>query len=209
VRQFPGNYVPRSGRNQLIVIDREGITGASDPHATVGWRRTAVRSPPAALRGVPLNRQLSSRVTFFQKFVFPIFWIGTFAVTMFVAAAPGNAFPALRWIFLTVTVGGGAWIYWSCGRLKRVRLSGDSLLVSNFRDEMRVPLSQIERVTGSILMNPELVWVHFRRPTAFGDRIVFMAPWRWPSGFSRHPVVGELQRLAAVARHTAQSVDRS
>ena len=128
---------------------------------------------------------------------------------MFVAAAPGNAFPALRWIFLTVTVGGGAWIYWSCGRLKRVRLSGDSLLVSNFRDEMRVPLSQIERVTGSVLMNPELVWVHFRRPTAFGDRIVFMAPWRWPSGFSRHPVVGELQRLAAVARHTAQSVDRS
>ena len=143
MRQFPGNYVPRSGRNQLIVIDREGITGASDPHATVGWRRTAVRSPPAALRGVPLDRQLSSRLTFFQKFVFPIFWIGMFTaatVTMFVAAAPGNAVPALRWIFLAVTVGGGAWIYWAFGRLKRVRLSGDNLLVSNFRDEMRVPL---------------------------------------------------------------------
>ena len=57
---------------------------------------------------MPLDRQLSSRLTFFQKFVFPIFWIGMFTaatVTMFVAAAPGNAFPALRWIFLAVTVG--------------------------------------------------------------------------------------------------------
>ena len=83
----------------------------------------------------------------------------------------------------------------------RVELSGDTLLVSNYRRSVRVPLAQIERVSGSILMSPELVWVHFRRPTELGDRIVFMGRWRWPAGFSRHPVVAELTRLAATARH--------
>src|SRR5439155_19893711 len=99
---------PRTGRPPP-----EAIHVAYPP---VGCWRTAVPSPPAALRGVPLDRQLSSRLTFFQKFVFPIFWIGMFTaatVTMFVAAAPGNAVSALRWIFLAVTVGGGAWIYWA------------------------------------------------------------------------------------------------
>jgi gamma-glutamyltranspeptidase / glutathione hydrolase len=37
VRRFPGNYVAKTGRNQLIVIDRDGrFTGASDPRRDGG-----------------------------------------------------------------------------------------------------------------------------------------------------------------------------
>jgi len=51
VRQFPGNYVPKSGRNQLIVIDREGITGASDPNTRRwggGVQRSVAHRPRSA-----------------------------------------------------------------------------------------------------------------------------------------------------------------
>ena len=90
---------------------------------------------------------------------------------------------------------GGAFIYWSCMRLKKVALDGDVLLISNFRKEIAIPLRDVDHVTGSIFMSPELVWLHFRRPTEFGTKIVFMGKWRFFSGFTRHPVVKELQRL--------------
>jgi gamma-glutamyltranspeptidase/glutathione hydrolase len=37
IRRVPGNYVAKFGRNQLIVIDRDGrFTGASDPRRDGG-----------------------------------------------------------------------------------------------------------------------------------------------------------------------------
>ncbi|KKL09965.1 hypothetical protein LCGC14_2560580, partial [marine sediment metagenome] len=54
-----------------------------------------------------------------------------------------------------------------------------------------------------ILMNPELIWLKFHRPTAFGRKIVFMAPWRAFSGFNRHPLVGQIRTLIDQARAAA------
>ena len=146
-------------------------------------------------------RTLSSAWTFFYKFVFPTVWIGGFAVgtlLMFTAADSfegGGDVCEMRWYFLTAIVLGGAAIYWSCMRLKKVTLDGDVLLISNFRKEIAIPLLDLERVSGSIFMHPELVWLHFRRPTEFGTKIVFMGKSRFSFGFTRHPIVKELGEL--------------
>ena len=94
-----------------------------------------------------------------------------------------------------MTILGSAWWYWISIRLKKVTLEDDLLVISNFKTQVKIPLRDIERVSGSILMNPELVWLHLASPTEFGSKIVFMAKFRFFSGLTRHPVVEELERL--------------
>ena len=150
-------------------------------------------------------RELSSRWTFFQKRVFPPLWIGGFSlVTLLMFLVPDSFHGSMdvraaRWIFAGATLVGGGFIYWACMRLKKVTLVGDILIVSNFRDEIQVPLRDIETVSGSLSVSPELIWIEFRRPTAFGSKIVFMPKMRFLHGFTRHPLVAELRSLIANA----------
>ncbi len=58
-------------------------------------------------------------------------------------------------------------------RLKKVTRKENDLVISNFRKVVEVPLQDVERVSGSVLIHPELVWLHFRRPNGFGSKVVF------------------------------------
>lgn len=146
-------------------------------------------------------RPLSSALTWFYKFVFSALWIGGFGlgtVAMFVAShtSSGEDLREIRWLFLAAWIAGASMIYWTCIRAKKVSLASDSLVISNFRRELRIPLRDVERVTGSFLWNPELIWLHFRRPNDFGSKIVFIAPMRW-FPYGRHPLTRELNALVA------------
>ena len=46
-------------------------------------------------------------------------------------------------------------------------------------------------------MSPELIWLRFRHPTLFGEKIVFMPKARFffALGLSRDPLVAELRAL--------------
>lgn len=148
-----------------------------------------------------MERELSSKWTFFYKFVLPTLWIGMFTLgtlTMFFAPDVWNGHNDarwLRWLFLGLTLSGALFLYWACMRLKKVWLGRTSFTISNYVDEVEVPVRDVERVSGSILMSPELVWLRFRRPTRFGDKVVFMPKLRLLSGWNRHPVVEELRGL--------------
>lgn len=132
-------------------------------------------------------------------------WIGGFGFgTLMMLLAPdsfaGDDVRAIRGDFVTILAVGSALIYWSCIRVKRVSVDSDSFLISNYHEEIRVPLRDVERVSASLLMHPELIWLHFRRPTRFGSRIVFIAPMRL-FALGRHPLAQELNSL--VASHAA------
>lgn len=98
-----------------------------------------------------------------------------------------------RWMFLGFTVLGTVALYWVFIRLKVVTLEGTDFVISNYFKTIRVSAREVERVSGSILVTPELVWLHFRQPTEFGSRVVFMPKQRFLSGFTRHPLVQELK----------------
>ena len=146
---------------------------------------------------------LSSRWTWFYKFVFPTLWIGGFGLgTLMMFLAPdslsGDEFRDARWTFLAALLVGSGVIYWSGIRVKRVSLESDAFLISNYRDEIRVPLLDVERVSASMFCNPELIWLHLRRPTRFGSRVVFIAPARF-FAFGRHPLATELNSIVTAA----------
>jgi len=129
-------------------------------------------------------RVISSSLTFFYKFIFPLLWItgfGAGTITVLVARPPD--FPWL--IFPVFWVLGSAMIYWLCGRLKRVAMDADGLVVSNYAREIRVPWGNTSGVAGSRMINPPHITVSFDHDMSFGASVIFMPPVRLLLAISR------------------------
>lgn len=156
------------------------------------------RRPAGRPRPGPQRQELSSRWTGFYRTVFPALWIGVggLALVQLSGAARGSALP-----FVAIWLGVGIFLIWLAGALRRVALEGDTLVVSSRRETHRFSFLEIERVSGTVLLNPDLVFVHFRRPTAFGSRVAFIPRQRSFRLFGRHPLVDRLQAL--VDQHRA------
>ncbi len=133
-----------------------------------------------------------------QKVVLPALWFPlSLAVAFFLFTAPGARSRAAAWVFLAIAAATWAVLYRVGICLRTVAIADDTLVVTDFGREVRVPLREVERVSGSLGLRPEVVWVRFRHPTPFGSRIVFMPEPRPLGGFTRHPVVDELRALVA------------
>ncbi len=78
--------------------------------------------------------------------------------------------------------------------LKKISRDMDYLYISNFFKTIKVPFSQIMDVTENKWSNPHLVWIHLYRKTIFGNKIMFMAEFRFID-FKSHPIVEELKEL--------------
>lgn len=153
-----------------------------------------------------MRRRLSSQWTFFYKYAVTALGIGGLGLfTLIQFLAPGligtdHDSEKTKWLSLLVWIVVSPILYWGFARLKKVELDGDTLLISGFRGCIRVALRDIESVSGTLLQTPELVWLHFRRPTEFGTKIVFMGRIRWLSSqLEKHPVVREMRELVEAA----------
>lgn len=136
--------------------------------------------------------RLSSRWTSFYQRLFPLLCVAGSALFLWPlagdAGGPWLWLPAAACLALTV------FAFWLRATLCTVFLDHDTLIVGFRGDTHRIPLRDAEGASGTVLINPELAWVRFRRPTPLGTRVVFL-PQRRSFGFSQHPVVAKLNRL--------------
>lgn len=131
--------------------------------------------------------QLSSRWTPFYKFVLPLLvlsGIGAGTVIAYLRPEPQTMPPGLRpdqgWILMAVAaVIAIAVMWWALGRLMRVELDEDELIISNYRSEIRVPLSNVAKIAGPSRSNPPRYTLTFEEPTDFGRTIAFIPPIAW------------------------------
>jgi hypothetical protein len=147
---------------------------------------------------------LSSRATALYKFVLPallgVWFAGTVWAVGF-AVEPGvPGIGAFRWFLAGIGAFVVGLLLWLHAGLKKVTLEGDSLVVSNFRDSVRVPLHDVARVTPSRFTNPESIQLDLVVPCSFGQRITFLPPQRWVRGFTPHPLAAELAALVQERR---------
>jgi hypothetical protein len=160
------------------------------------------------MRGV---RNISSKLTLPNKVILPSVW---FAACVRICAPlwlpPGvvhwQAFRGLDNPLARASAMIGfplifAWTVWSTSRLKRVRLDGDELLVSNYHTEIRIPLSRVALVE---LINRgrsgKFGVIDLDATSAFGDSITFLpVSTQGALGFE-YPIIDELNRLAQQAR---------
>jgi hypothetical protein len=148
------------------------------------------------------ERTISSDLTFLMKFVFPTIWITGFGMGtlgLFFGVFHGQNDQAapefMRWQFLSLWIVGTIFLWWSCARLKKVRIGSDAIYVSNFRQQIRIPFGEIQEVTENRWLNSHPITISFRMATPFGNRIVFMPKSRL-FVFGSYPIVDELRKLA-------------
>ena len=103
-------------------------------------------------------------------------------------------------IALVFLVAATAWAYWWASRLKWASVDNENLYVSGWRKEMAIPLEEIDRVWDMLGGYP--VFVHLKSPSAFGRRILFIAPQDPLLMFSSHPVAAELRELVKNAMNS-------
>jgi len=153
-------------------------------------------SPPDTLR------QISSRLTFVAKFISPI--VGLIVgvnMALLIGRFPKNGDDiAFQVVVISFIVAIEAYHVWTAYRIKSVKADSRNLYVSNFFKETTIPLAQVDRVTRFLFAEPQIVTIHLSSPSEFGKKIVFMAPYRWFGFNTEHPIVAELQRMAAAAR---------
>ena len=151
-------------------------------------------------------RTLSSGQTFYMKVILPPLWIGGFGfatVTLFFfpgfwsGASEGATNPGWKWFFLLTAIFGTISIWWSCIRLKRVRINDKALYISNYSNEITVPFANVATVDEIQWFGYRLVAIGFQTDTEFGSKIVFLPRIR-RGGFItsqplEHPVVQELR----------------
>ena len=149
-------------------------------------------------------RRISSRMTFFNKRVFPTIWFGFLIVflgaALFSTGSSGRPpFPFFIIPVLMIVLG-----YFFMRKLvfdlvDEVWDDGDALVIKNRGDEERLALSDIKNVSYSPFMNPPRVTLSLRRSTVFGDEIAFNAPTRFIP-LSKSPIITELIDRVDLAR---------
>ncbi len=152
-------------------------------------------------------RPISSKITFFYKRVFPFIWFGVLLLLMaFGLFTMSRGDLASNVPFLIVPVLMAVFGYRIMKKLvfnlaDEVLDAGDALVVRSGGQEERIALSDIKNVNYSPYMSPPQVTLSVRRPTVFGDTIMFCAPVSMLP-LRSSPIIAELvDRIDAARRN--------
>lgn len=108
--------------------------------------------------------------------------------------------PQIKLVFAGLWIAGTALILWANAGLKRVRIDERQIHVSNYFQEIDVPLSAITDVSQNRWLNSRPVTIQFGYATELGNAAKFMPKQRFHIRFWRaDPVVEELRQLAGIA----------
>lgn len=151
---------------------------------------------------------ISSRMTFYYKRIFPLFWFGILGFIAFSVLAmrhEGGGPPAFFLVFLGFMALMGVFIMkkmvWDLA--DEVLDAGDALVVRFGGEEERIPLSGIVNVSYAWLQSPNRVTLTLRTAGKFGSEISFAAPHRFVP-FAKSPVIVDLIQRVDSARQTAR-----
>lgn len=144
-----------------------------------------------------MPRKLSSS---FQTWAHRIVSIGGIVLAVFVVLRvplpASNSFRLLFALWLTTFL----YVAYRAFSLKTVELDGGDLLISNFGEQIRVPLNTVAAVKGGLGgKNP--IKLEFRIATDFGESIRFLPTQRSMWVWQRHPLVKELEGLCKLGDH--------
>jgi hypothetical protein len=146
--------------------------------------------------------RLSSRLTFFYKFILPTAWIlgyGAGTIGLFMSRDPNARGSAVGFAAATLL---GALIFakW-CFPLKTVVAGKDGILVSNFLRQIEIPYPQIASLGETWLNRGQYATIRLNGDSPFGSEIRFLAYARFTLRFwSDHPAVVLLRERAQLAR---------
>jgi hypothetical protein len=106
-------------------------------------------------------------------------------------------FDAMRWQFAAAWAIGTAFLLWTCARLKRVKLDGATLVISNYRQDIAVPVREIADVWQNRFIDARPITITFKKETPFGSEVTFIPRVSFRL-FSEDDIVTRLRSLAGL-----------
>jgi hypothetical protein len=165
-------------------------------------------------------RVISSGQTFMVKLLGPVifgigalFFAGMFYLGLFPdlyrAMFHGGLPPALINLFWGMWCLGALFSLWWGYRLKRVAVDGESIYISDYVTQDKLPLSDILEVTENRWIDLHPITIEFASRTRWGHFIKFMPKVRVfvPKWFS-HPIVAELRDMVYWAKAGQRMSDK-
>ena len=142
-------------------------------------------------------RRISSRLTFYYKRILPFTWLGflglAVAIPLCRSALAGELPPLMFLVMAVIMTAVGYFILKKTifVLVDEVWDDGDALVIKNRGQDERIALNEIKNVNYGSFSSPQRVALSLRRPTIFGEQIIFSAPVHlWP--FSPNPIVKDL-----------------
>lgn len=126
-------------------------------------------------------RKLSTNLTLFWRF-YAIVWIsffpvyGLYWISNFLSSSERNLDVGRLILFILFGLISSIFVHFTAGILKNVFLDGNTLVISNFLKQIRIPLSEVSHVDNPDLSSLRRIKAIFRQPTEFGGEIVFAPP---------------------------------
>ncbi len=157
-------------------------------------------------------RVLSSAQTFQVKYVGPLVFV---VATLFLVAMldlglfPGlyrqtfgaRLAPSLEDVFWAVWIVCGLITFWWAWQLKRIAVDGESIYISDYLREAKLPLAAVLEVRENRWLRMHPVTIELGRETPWGSTVRFMPKIRYiVPGWVSHPVVAELRDMAYWAK---------
>ena len=126
-------------------------------------------------------KQLASRITYYQKKIFPAFWFGFLGLFVCVALVTGAVNSILGFIFILAPASMAVIGYLVMKKLlfdliDEVYDEGETLLFRDKGKEVRVNLADIKNVSYSWRMSYPRVTLSIRYMTEMGDELTFSPP---------------------------------
>lgn len=144
-----------------------------------------------------MKRELSSKQTLFLKIILPII-IGIIFVQMLVMIAVNfRASGVLPLLIVPPVYAAGIYVMSrTTMRYKKVSIDDEFICVSNYRKEIKIPVSNIADVTEIKWVRTRPVTIHLKTDSEFGRKIVFTPKMNGFRIFADNPIIAELKKLA-------------
>lgn len=146
------------------------------------------------------RRVLSSGWTVFYKFlgIPTVVLMAGYGVWVFYTPHWRNVPGEFYFILLLALAANFAFSVWVTMRVMHVEVDEHNFYVSNYSREIVIPRSDLYEATEMRWMQPYWITLHLRRPSEFGDRIVFIPPWRLGAFWTANPLIEELNQTTSI-----------
>ncbi len=144
-----------------------------------------------------MKRELSSKQTFLLKIILPIIIGINFVLMLVLIAANIRTNAILPLLIVPILLAAGIYVMSrTTMRYKKVSIDDEFLYVSNYRNEIKIPLSNISDVTEIKWTRTRPITIHLKNDSEFGRKIVFTSKMNGFRIFADNPIVAELKELA-------------
>ena len=136
--------------------------------------------------------RLSSRATPFWKHGFPLLWsvgIGGMTAAAWLGLLEGDWPPAALWILTILWAGLSTFFFAWARQIQDAWIEGDQLRFPVGGRELRIPLTEVEKIEESRFQRVKVFQIQFRRETPMGRKVLVPAPLAFQAPFSTHPVL--------------------